>query len=83
MTPKSVGFVATFARPLSSSFPPQQIPGVIELLIEQIQLSSQALDLGFCAAVDIKIQFTAKPILCVLAILTHHDDRSLKGRKHG
>src|SRR5262249_54152835 len=55
----------------------------VDLVIQQIQLACQALNLRLCATVNLKIKFTAQPVLCVLSILTHHDDWSLDSRHHG
>ena len=55
----------------------KQVFDVTDLLSKEIELSSQALDVGSGAAVHVKIEFTAEAILRILAILTHHDDGRL------
>src|SRR5215467_12717378 len=60
----------------------KQIRKVIELVVHQVQLACQPLDLGLCPAVNVKIEFTAQPVLGVLSVLAHHDDGSLNRSQH-
>ena len=66
-------------RALSS----QQTTYIIHLFVQQIQFSRQPLNLRFGSPIHIEIQFAAQPVLSVLAILAHHDDRRLDRRQHG
>ena len=61
----------------------QKIGEVIDSLVEEMHLSRKTLDLQFGASIDVEVEFAADPVFCVLAILTHHDDRSLDGSEHG
>src|SRR5438045_8667520 len=48
-----------------------------------VELAGQALYFGFGAAIDIVIEFAAKTVFSVLAILAHHNHRRLKSGQHG
>jgi hypothetical protein len=57
----------------------KQVFDVADLLSKEIELSSQALNVGSGAAVHVKIEFAAQAILRILAILAHNDDGRLDG----
>ena len=56
---------------------------VDELIGEEVNLAAERLDFGFGAAVDFEVELGADAVFVVLAVLAHHDDRRLDGRKHG
>ena len=55
----------------------KQVFDVADLLTKEIELSSQALNVGSGTTVYFKIEFTAEAILRILSILAHHDDGRL------
>jgi hypothetical protein len=57
----------------------KQVFDVAYLFAEEIEFSSQALNVRGGAAVHLKVEFTAQAIFRVLAILAHHDDGRLDG----
>ena len=61
---------------------PQQILDVADLVGQQIEFVRQVLNLRLRAAVDVVVQFAAQPVLRVLPVLAHHDDRRLNRRQH-
>src|SRR5580704_584317 len=64
-------------------FAPQQVVEIADLVAEGVELAGQSLNVGSGAAVDIEIEFAAQAIFEVLAVLAHHDNRSLNGGEHG
>src|SRR5882762_1450046 len=63
-------------------FLPHEFFQVCNLVAEKIQFARQALDFGLGTAVHVKVEFAAQAVLRILAILAHHDHRSLNGREH-
>src|ERR1700753_2701958 len=62
---------------------PQMLVKVIHFIRDQIQLAGKGLNLRFGAAVDVVVKLAAYTVLLVLAVLAHHDDRSLNCGQHG
>src|SRR5713101_937188 len=71
------------AAGLTFQLPPEKILKIAHLVPEQIQLPRQALNFRFRAPVDGVIKLAAHAIFPVLAVLAHHNDRRLNGRKQG
>ena len=65
-----------------SSLLPQHIFNVADSISEKIQFVGEALNFDMGATVDIEIQLTAKPVLLVLPVLTHHDHGRLYSCQH-
>src|SRR5438067_4962215 len=80
LTASSGGLLGLFGN---GNLAPQQILHVINLVRHHIQLACQALNLEFGPSIHFKVQFAAHPVLHVLPVLTHHDDRRLDRRQHG
>ena len=64
------------------SLPAQHVFDVADSVSEKIQFVGEALNFAMGATVDVEVQLTAKPVLLVLPVLTHHDHGSLYSCQH-
>ncbi len=60
-----------------------EILDISDLVSDEVELLRECLDLRFRPAVDIKVEFAAKAVFGVLAVLAHHDHGRLDSSEHG
>src|SRR5215469_17276837 len=78
------GDTTVSSAPESALFPlPQQVLDICDAIADCVDLLRDPLNFRASMAVDVEIHFAANPVLLVLAVLAHHDDRRLNGGEHG